>query len=425
MTRHPEMHYAVYEGVDRQTLNRLRGRFMAVNQGRLARAMEGLAPRQQSLLSLLALFFHVNHPLMPGYVTDCTPAGVSGYEPDASTLAIARHLVGDFSFKPCSQQPQSIHGLFLMGSLGTLAQTDQSDMDVWICHDPYLGEPALQALRSKCRRLELWAASQGSEAHFYLIDAQRFARGERDVQLYPGNSCTTQHNLLLDEFYRTAIWLAGRTPLWWWVPVNEEARHDEFARALLNKGLIGAGEVIDLGHLAHIPSGEFLGAGLWQLFKGIDSPYKSLLKLLLIEVYASEHPRVHCLSLGFKQAVYADQLNLDELDPYVVVYRRIEHYLKACGDLRRLELVRRSLYLKVNCNLTGSAAQRGVPWQRQLLERLTKEWGWDECLLASLDNRSQWQVEQACHERLALARELSVSYRFLSRFAWIEQAAVM
>ena len=78
MTRHPEMHYAVYEGVDRQILNRLRGRFMAVNQGRLARAMEGLAPRQQSLLSLLALFFHVNHPLMPGYVTDCTPAGVSG-----------------------------------------------------------------------------------------------------------------------------------------------------------------------------------------------------------------------------------------------------------------------------------------------------------------------------------------------------------
>ena len=375
MTRHPEMHYAIYEGVDRQTLNRLRGRFMAVNQGRLARAMEGLASRQQSLLSLLPLFFHVNHPLMPGYVTDCTPAGVSGYEPDASTLAIARHLVGDFSFKPCSQQPESIHGLFLMGSLGTLAQTDQSDMDVWICHDPHLGEPALQALRSKCRRLELWAASQGSEAHFYLIDAKRFARGERNVQLYPGNSCTTQ--------------------------------------------------VIDLGHLAHIPSGEFLGAGLWQLFKGIDSPYKSLLKLLLIEVYASEHPRVHCLSLGFKQAVYADQLNLDELDPYVVVYRRIEHYLKACGDLRRLELVRRSLYLKVNCNLTGSAAQRGVPWQRQLLERLTKEWGWDECLLASLDNRSQWQVEQACHERLALARELSVSYRFLSRFAWIEQAAVM
>ena len=25
---------------------------------------------------------------------------------------------------------------------------------------------------------------------------------------------------VLDEFYRTAIWLAGRTPLWWLVPAT-------------------------------------------------------------------------------------------------------------------------------------------------------------------------------------------------------------
>ena len=425
MTPHPEMHCAFHEGVDRPILNQLRGRFLTVNQGRLARAMEGLAPRQQRLLNLLALLFHVNHPLLPGYVSDCTPAGVSGYEPDADTLALAQHLVCNFSYTSCSARPQLIHGLFLMGSLGTLAQTDQSDMDVWLCHGPDLSQVALQALRNKCHRLEQWAASQGCEAHFYLIDAQRFARGEREVQPCSGNGSTTQHNLLLDEFYRTAIWLAGRIPLWWWVPVNAEVRYDEFTRNLLRKGLIGSGEVIDLGHLAHIPPGEFLGAGLWQLFKGIESPYKSVLKLLLIEVYASEHPQVHCLSLRFKQAVYANQLNLDELDPYVVVYRRIERYLIARGDLRRLELVRRSLYLKVNCNLTGSAVPRGVPWQRQLLERLTREWGWGECQLASLDNRSQWKAEEACHERLALAQELSVSYRFLSRFALDEQAGAL
>ncbi|WP_323166724.1 class I adenylate cyclase, partial [Pseudomonas bubulae] len=85
---------------------------------------------------------------------------------------------------------------------------------------------------------------------------------------------------------------------------------------------------LDLGHLARIPPGEFMGAGLWQLFKGIESPYKSVLKLLLTEVYASEHPQVQCLSLRFKQAVYANQMDLDELDPYVVVYRHIEGYLK-------------------------------------------------------------------------------------------------
>ena len=405
---------ALDEGTGRHVLQQLRGRFLSVNQGRLARAMEGLAPRQQALLNLLALFFHINHPLLPGYVSDCTPAGVSGYEPDATTLAAARHLIRDFSCSmgnSCPSQP--IHGLFLMGSLGTLAQTDQSDMDVWICLAPDLSDAAVSALRKKCRRLEAWATSQGCEAHFFLIDAQlRNDEGDEPRQ-----------RLLLDEFYRTAIWLAGRTPLWWWVPVHEEARYAEFAGGLLDVRAVGRNETIDLGHLAHIAPGEFLGAGLWQLFKGIESPYKSLLKLLLIEVYASEHPQVNCLSLDFKQSVYANQLDLDELDPYVVVYRRIERYLKGRAELQRLELVRRSLYLKVGHKLSNG--DTGMQWQRRLLKRLTREWGWDEQHLAMLDNRSQWQAQQISHERRALARELSVSYRSLRQFACDEQTPAL
>ena len=405
---------ALNEGTGRQVLQQLRGRFLSVNQGRLARAMEGLAPRQQALLNLLALFFHINHPLLPGYVSACTPAGVSGYEPDTTTLAAARHLIRDFSCSMGNSCPlQPIHGLFLMGSLGTLAQTDQSDMDVWICLAPDLSDAAVSALRKKCRRLEAWATSQGCEAHFFLIDAQlRNDEGDEPRQ-----------RLLLDEFYRTAIWLAGRTPLWWWVPVHEEARYAEFAGGLLDVRAVGRNETIDLGHLAHIAPGEFLGAGLWQLFKGIESPYKSLLKLLLIEVYASEHPQVNCLSLDFKQSVYANQLDLDELDPYVVVYRRIERYLKGRAELQRLELVRRSLYLKVGHKLSNG--ETGMQWQRRLLKRLTREWGWDEQHLAMLDNRSQWQAQQISHERRALARELSVSYRSLRQFACDEQTPAL
>ena len=405
---------ALDEGTGRHVLQQLRGRFLSVNQGRLARAMEGLAPRQQALLNLLALFFHINHPLLPGYVSACTPAGVSGYEPDATTLAAAGHLIRDFSCSMGNSCPlQPIHGLFLMGSLGTLAQTDQSDMDVWICLAPDLSDAAVSALRKKCRRLEAWATSQGCEAHFFLIDAQlRNDEGDEPRQ-----------RLLLDEFYRTAIWLAGRTPLWWWVPVHEEARYAEFAGGLLDVRAVGRNETIDLGHLAHIAPGEFLGAGLWQLFKGIESPYKSLLKLLLIEVYASEHPQVNCLSLDFKQSVYANQLDLDELDPYVVVYRRIERYLKGRAELQRLELVRRSLYLKVGHKLSNG--DTGMQWQRRLLKRLTREWGWDEQHLAMLDNRSQWQAQQISHERRALARELSVSYRSLRQFACDEQTPAL
>lgn len=423
MTRTSEIRPNLDEGIDRKVLSQLRARFLALNDGRLGRAMEGLSTRQQAVLTLLPLFFHVNHPLFPGYVSGSTPAGVSSYEPEAHALAEAQRLTRSFSYKPRhGNPPQPIHGLFLMGSLGTLAQAEQSDMDVWVCHDSELSPDALTELRKKCQALEAWAASQGAEAHFFLIDPKRFVLGERDAQLSSEDCGTTQHYLLLDEFYRTAIWLAGRTPLWWLVPVYDEQRYNEYTHTLLSKRFIRADEMLDFGHLAHIPPGEFIGAGLWQLFKGIESPYKSVLKLLLIEVYASEHPQVQCLSLRFKQAVFANKLDLDELDPYMVVYRRIEEYLNVRGEPERLELVRRSLYLKVNKKLTGSARQRTTSWQRLLLERLTKEWGWDERQLALLDSRSQWKVRQVSTERRALVNELNYSYRFLTQFARTQQA---
>ncbi|HDS1682774.1 TPA: class I adenylate cyclase [Pseudomonas putida] len=411
------------EGIDRKVLATLRARFMHINQCRRERAMEGLSSRQQLVLTLLPLLFHVNHPLLPGYVSGATPAGVAGFEPDAEQVADAQRLARSFAYKARhGNPPRPIHGLFLMGSLGSLAQAEQSDMDLWVCHAPGLAEAERDELRRKCQLLEAWAASQGAEAHFFLIDPQNFAQGQRDSQLSSDDCGTTQHFLLLDEFYRTAIWLAGRTPLWWLVPVYEEHNYQGYTETLLSKRFIRNQDALDLGSLAQIPPGEYVGAGLWQLFKGIDSPYKSLLKLLLTEVYASEHPAVRCLSLDYKQAVFANHLNLDELDPYVMVYRRIERYLQQRGETARLELVRRSLYLKVNKKLSGLDRTRSSGWQRQLLQRLTDEWGWDERQLAMLDSRSQWKVRQVAVERRELVAELNHSYRFLGQFAQSQDA---
>ena len=423
MSRTQEIRPDIDDGIDRKVLAQLRARFLKVNSGRLERAMQALSTRQQLVLRLLPLLFHVNHPLLPGYISGLTPAGLSGFEPDDELLAEAQRLTRSFAYKARRGNPSlPIHGLFLMGSLGTVAQAEQSDMDLWVCHAPDLSAQEIGELRKKCDQLESWAATQGAEAHFFLIDPARFTVGDREAQLTSDDCGTTQHYLLLDEFYRTAIWLAGRTPLWWLVPVYEEQRYHAYTTTLLSKRFIRAEEVLDLGHLAHIPPGEFIGAGMWQLYKGIESPYKSVLKLLLTEVYASEHPTVECLSLRFKQAVFANRLDLDELDPYIVVYRRLEEYLTARGETERLELIRRCLYLKVNKKLSRPPRDRRKSWQRLLLERLTADWHWDSRQLAMLDSRSQWKVRQVSAERRALVNELTYSYRFLSQFARSEQA---
>ncbi|MEX6500856.1 class I adenylate cyclase [Pseudomonas zhanjiangensis] len=428
MTRSQEIRPDIDDGIDRKVLGQLRARFLKVNDGRLDRAMQALSTRQQLVLKLLPLLLHVNHPLLPGYVSGLTPAGLSGYQPSAEVLAEAQRLTRSFAYKARRGNPLGgapnlpIHGLFLMGSLGTVAQAEQSDMDLWLCHAADLAPLELIELRKKCDQLEAWAATLGAEVHFFLVDALRFSAGERESKLTSDDCGTTQHYLLLDEFYRTAIWLAGRTPLWWLVPVYEEARYRDYVDTLLSKRFIRAEEVIDLGHLARIPPAEFIGAGMWQLYKGIESPYKSVLKLLLTEVYASEHPRVECLSLRFKQAVYANRLDLDELDPYMVVYRRLEEYLSGRGEHERLELIRRCLYLKIDKKLSRPPRDRRKSWQRLLLERLTGDWQWDSRQLALLDSRSQWKMRQVGAERRMLVNELTYSYRFLSQFARSEQA---
>lgn len=422
MSRTQEIRPDLDDGIDRKVLAQLRARFLKVNQGRLLRATQALPTRQQLVLKLLPLLFHVNHPLLPGYVSALTPAGLSGFEPTPEILGEAQRLTRSFAYKAQRGGPSlPIHGLFLMGSLGTVAQAEQSDMDLWLCHAPDLSAQAIAELRKKCELIETWAASQGAETHFFLIDPARFTLGDREAKLTSDDCGTTQHYLLLDEFYRTAIWLAGRTPLWWLVPAYEEHRYLDYIDTLLSKRFIRPDEVLDLGHLARIPPEEFIGAGMWQLFKGIESPYKSVLKLLLTEVYASEQPKVECLSLRFKQAVFANRLDLDELDPYIQVYQRLEEYLTARGETERLELIRRCLYLKVNKKLSRPPRDHRKSWQRLLLERLTRDWNWDARQLAMLDSRSQWKVRQVSAERRMLVNELTYSYRFLSQFARNEQ----
>jgi len=100
MTRTLEIRPDIDDGIDRKVLTQLRARFLQINQGRLLRAVEALSTRQQLVLKLLPLLLHVNHPLLPGYVSASTPAGLSGFEPDDESLAEVQRLTRSFVYKP-------------------------------------------------------------------------------------------------------------------------------------------------------------------------------------------------------------------------------------------------------------------------------------------------------------------------------------
>jgi len=412
------IHLDLEEGLDRKTLKQLVNRFMDINRGRMQRTREALPGRQQLFLDLLPLLFHVNHPLLPGYAGSDVPCGISDYTPQKDSLAAAQRLTRSFQHKRRASSRVWIHSIFLMGSTGTIAHSgSSSDMDVWVCYRPGLNRESIQLLETKAALITEWAEEIGVEAHFFVMDDNDFKAGKRSTQVTTEDCGTAQHYLLLDEFYRTALLIAGRYPLWWLVPANEEKNYEEFTHALLHKRFIRENDVVDFGGIAHIPAGEFIGAGLWQLYKGIDAPYKSVLKLLLTEAYASEHPNVESLSVGYKKAIYSSQLDLDELDPYVMVYRRLEKYLSQREELDRLELIRRCFYFKVGTKLSSAHRSQVKSWRRLLMEKLVMEWNWSDSYLQELDTRHQWRVEKVVPERKELVNELTYSYRFLSQFA--------
>ncbi|WP_438895138.1 hypothetical protein, partial [Bacillus cereus group sp. BC329] len=76
-----------------------------------------------------------------------------------------------------------------------------------------------------------WAKSQGVEANFFIMDEQRFRHNQSD-QMTGENCGSSQHLLLLDEFYRSAVRLAGKRLLWQIVPPEMEECYDEYVNVL-------------------------------------------------------------------------------------------------------------------------------------------------------------------------------------------------
>jgi adenylate cyclase class 1 len=401
--------------IDALVLRTIKRRFMALNKDRLRRVQECLDTRQRVFIRLLPLLFHINHPMLPGYLSNMTPCGVCDYSPAKRCIQSARKLAKSFSYQRRAQRRHSIHALYLMGSTGTIAYSKSSDFDIWICHRHGLSEQGVAALREKADGIKCWAESLGLEVHFFLMDAVSF-RDKEHQQLSNENAGSAQHHLLLDEFYRTGLLVAGRFPVWWLVPPSYEKYYDEYVDKLIVSRFIKANEIVDFGGLSHLPTEEFFGATLWQLYKAVDSPYKSIIKILLMEAYANQYPNIEILAMRFKNMVHSGDVQLDRLDPYVMMCNTVEEYLFSRRELERLDLARRCFYFKVNEAMSKPDRTGKPSWRRQAIRELVDTWGWSRRKIASLDQRRQWKIKRVLEERQILVDELTLSYRALSRF---------
>lgn len=398
--------------ISKKDIRLIKQRFLNLHKLKMQRALDAVTPRQKIFLELLPLLFHVNHPVLPGYVSSKTPAGIADYAPSKLSIEKAKKLGKGFVYSKRAKRSFGIESLYLMGSVGSIAYVKGSDMDLWLCHAPNLPGKELKLLEEKASDIEKWAETLGLEVHFFLMNAEQFKHGAA-TPLSVESSGSTQHHLLLEEFYRTALYVAGRYPVWWLVPPEEESNYQAFVDNLVTQRFIDQHDVIDFGGLENVPAEEFLGASFWHLYKAIDSPYKSLLKLMLMESYVDQYPESHWAALQMKQRVYAGESDANKLDAYLILYDVLEAYFVKKNEPERLNLMRYCFYSKLNEHRNGAKHD----WRQEVFTDMLKQWLPLPDYLENALEHKEWDISQVQQEKERLTNELTHNYRLLMRFA--------
>jgi adenylate cyclase, class 1 len=363
----------------------LKQRLDAINQLRVTRTLAAGNPLFRYVYRALPLLLHYHHPELPGYLTGEVPHGICLFQESLQQQLVNHSLVPSHLI---NQDPPAIVALYSMGSSASLGQTTTSDLDLWICLQSALSLSARNALQKKCQLLSEWTLQYGVVTSFFIIDQQRFRNQNSSVgELLVQNRLHNQ--LLLEEFYRTQVRLAGKRLIWPIIPIGQEPHYENYLAQLYQQGILDRDHWFDLGGLKRPTGSNYFMAARQQLGNNLQAPYKAILKNLLLEIYAVEQSHSPWLALDFKRQLQQGRWNSFSLDPYCMVLDHITRYLTRCGDNHRLERVRRCFYRKV-CDQTSHPIT-GNGWRQAVLRQVIVQWGWDMTHIKQLDGCSDEQ----------------------------------
>lgn len=385
---------------------------------RLRRAIQDSPQSIEIILHLLPILFHFNHPQFTGFVADC-PQGIEQFSLSPQQTHFLNRHFPKLIHRLATQEPTakaSFAGIYTMGSVGSVSQTPSSDLDIWLCVNEGLSATEFAALQKKVSLLQEWALSLGVVVSLYIIEQNRF-RGVHyasPLSKDKDSSGTAQHMLLLDEFYRTCIRLAGKPILWLHLCVDDEKDYDTKVKTLVEAGELDLNDWTDFGGLGDLSANEYFGATLWQLYKGIDSPYKSALKILLLESYSCHYPSTKLISQQFKAQLHQGDTDY-HFDAYLCMLEWVSVFLSNNDDQERLTFAYRCFYLKVRDSYPPEKTPENN-WRLQVLQQLTEKWGWSEGFIQSLNHRPQWRIKALKQQHNDLLTYLMASYRNLLQF---------
>lgn len=373
------------EVIDRKRIRFITQAFLDIHAARLAAGWQSLSASHQEFLQALPILLHTNHPKLPGFVSLDTPCGFPKYMPSREDLDIIDRWANGPTYDKYLEHPQAFSALFLGSGFGSCTFHAGRPFTVWIIHDPIAPE-LYQNLLLKLELLTHFAAHRELTVIFELIDTATFQM--QTDSLMP---------LKLDAFYAEAVFITGKTPVWWTVPPLFEDRYEEYVDLLLSHKFIDPESVFNIGGLPTLPQGSCISGSLFCLMDAIQEPYPSLLEYFFIETLIEGIQPIQPLSLRVKQAIYNKQDSMI-VDVALLKFHIISDYLQQKSDPERLDFVKKCFYF----SHTSSRAH---------LKSLTASWNLDPSYLKHLDKRAYWKIESAHQEAIGIIHEIATSYR--------------
>ncbi|MFH1154807.1 MAG: class I adenylate cyclase [Pseudomonadota bacterium] len=391
--------------------------FLRRNMFSLLMALDVFKPAQADLFEMVPLLIHENITF-PGYIPeDTVPYGISGYTPARETAAIAIKCLGVPSIPSRDRVTPYVEGLFTMGSIGSIAQASDSDIDYWVCvRDPDPLSDKRRRFRDKLDKLEAWAlASVGVEMHFFLVDIDA-AKNDYFGGSSDESSGSAQGRILKEEFYRTMIHIAGKIPLWNTLPVCVSSAYYDRIFERIGKNPVTC-SYLDLGDIHDIPPEEYFGASIWQLFKWLKSPFKSVMKMALLEKFIDESGKKYLLCNRFKDEWMNPgfQFTLDRMDPYYILLRSlVEHYGER-GNQEAVRLAQQCFFLKTQIAQPADLENTVFGFRQMFISQCMNEWGWTRDMVFEVGGFRTWSFSAISKLSATLEKYMIRTYKKVSQ----------
>ena len=402
---------------DAEALYSNRQAFLRFNRFKIDRNLITLSEIDRLIFLIIPRLLHVHQEGLPGYFAGDPPCGIYNFELDKEAQVAAEKLFPDVIIRRNPELKPVIHTALLMGSVGSIAQTKKSDLDYTLLVDKKdFTEESMKLFQKKLNLIETWTWDNFNlETHFFINDYEEVKNnifGESDSE----STGSALAKLLKEEMYRTMIIVTGKIPFWLIAPVDcDDNRYYElYEKLMTGQTLLKKEEFIDMGNVDDISQGEFFGGSIWALIKSFKSPFKTLMKMGVLEEYMFGNTKSNLLCHQVKDKYFNDAPYLD-IDPYLGMFERVQKFFNESKTEEDVDALRHAFYLKVGTQVTPEEFEKGSDiWRKSTLIKMLKDWGWSAEKIERLNQYSSWQMMRKVELGNRINKILMASYKNIS-----------